>query len=39
MEMLFVDQWEEAVLGKCSLDGQVVTENGQKVLVVKFKTK
>lgn len=25
--------------GNCSLDGKVVTENGQKVLVVKFKTK
>lgn len=25
--------------GKCDLDGTVVTENGQKVLVVKFKTK
>lgn len=25
--------------GKCDLDGNVVTENGQKVLVVKFKTK
>lgn len=25
--------------GKCSLNGEVVTENGQKILVVKFKTK
>ena len=25
--------------GKCSLDGKVVIENGEKVLVVKFKTK
>lgn len=25
--------------GNCSLDGKVVSENGQKVLVVKFKTK